>query len=95
MPRDKIILVIIPRIKEHATAVNLTLPKVNVKPPIPEIKITDIQPESENPIQADVYMPKQKPTPQEQIKVKKTDIKTKDSYIRSHVRSVTDIKAKP
>ena len=60
-----------------------------------EIKITDIQPESENPIQADVYMPKQKPTPQEQIKVKKTDIKTKDSYIRSHVRSVTDIKAKP
>ena len=60
-----------------------------------EVKITDIQPVSENPIQADVHMPKQKPTPQEQIKVKKTDIKTKDSYIRSHVRSVTDIKAKP
>ena len=60
-----------------------------------EIRNTDIQPVSENPIQADVHMPKQKPTPQEQIKVKKTDIKTKDSYIRSHVRSVADIKAKP
>lgn len=60
-----------------------------------EIRNTDIQPVSENPIQADVHMPKQKPTPQEKIKVKKTDIKTKDSYIRSHVRSVADIKAKP
>ena len=59
-----------------------------------EIKITDIQPVSGNSIQAEVQMQKQKPTPQEQIKVKKTDIKTKDSYIRSHVRSVADIKAK-
>lgn len=60
-----------------------------------EIKITDIQPVSENPIQADVHMPKQKPTQQEKIKVKKTDIKTKDSYISSHARNVVDIKAKP
>ena len=60
-----------------------------------EIRNTDIQPVSENPIQAEVQMQKQKLTPQEQIKVKKTDIKTKDSYIRSHVRSIADIKAKP
>ncbi|MDD6483175.1 MAG: NlpC/P60 family protein [Clostridiales bacterium] len=60
-----------------------------------EIKVTDIQPVSENPIQADVHMPKQKPTPQEQIKVKKTDIKTRDSYIHSHARNVADVKAKP
>ncbi|MGN1202024.1 MAG: hypothetical protein ACI4RF_01915, partial [Eubacterium sp.] len=60
-----------------------------------EIRNTDIQPVSDNPIQADVHMQKQKPTPQEQIKFKKTDIKTKDSYIRSHARSVADIKAKP
>ena len=53
-----------------------------------------IQPVSENPIQADVHMPKQNQTPQEQIKVKKTDIKTKNSYIRSHARNVADIKAK-
>lgn len=52
-----------------------------------EIRNTDIQPVSENPIQADVYMPKQNPTPQENIKVKKTDIKTRDSYIRSHGHS--------
>ncbi|MDY3030954.1 MAG: NlpC/P60 family protein [Clostridia bacterium] len=59
-----------------------------------EIRNTDIQPVSDNPIQADVHMPKQKPTQQEQIKVKKTDIKTKDSYVRSHARNVVDIKAK-
>ena len=39
-------------------------------------------------------MPNQMPTPQENIKFKKTDIKTKDCYIRSYVRSVTHIKAK-
>ena len=60
-----------------------------------EIRNTDIQPVSENSIEADVHMPKQKLTPQEQIKFKKTDIKTRDSYIRSHARSVADIKAKP
>lgn len=60
-----------------------------------EIRNTDIQPVSENSIETDVHMPKQKLTPQEQIKFKKTDIKTRDSYIRSHARSVADIKAKP
>lgn len=60
-----------------------------------EIRNANIQPVSENSIQAEVQMQKQKLTPQEQIKVKKTDIKTKDSYIRSHVRSIADIKAKP
>ncbi len=39
--------------------------------------------------------PKQKPVPEEQIKVKRTDIKTKDSYIRSHYGGRTQIKSKP
>ena len=39
--------------------------------------------------------PKQKPVPEEQIKVKRTDIKTKDSYIRSHYSGRTEIKSKP
>ena len=59
-----------------------------------EMQNTYSQPVSENPIQADAHMPKQKPTPQENIKFKKTDIKTKDSYIRSYTQRMTDIKAK-
>lgn len=39
--------------------------------------------------------PKQKPVPEEQIKIKRTDIKTKDSYIRSHYTDRVDIKSKP
>lgn len=39
--------------------------------------------------------PKQKPVLEEQIKVKRADIKTKDSYIRSHYSGRTDIKSKP
>lgn len=38
--------------------------------------------------------PKQKLMPEEQIKVKRTDIKTKDSYIRSHYKGMSDIKSK-
>lgn len=38
--------------------------------------------------------PKQKPVPEEQIKVKRTDIKTKSSYIRSHYGGRTEIKSK-
>ena len=38
--------------------------------------------------------PKQKLVPEEQIKVKRTDIKTKDSYIRSHYKGMSDIKSK-
>lgn len=60
-----------------------------------EISNTDIQPVSGNPVQTETHItPKQKSTPKEQIKVKKAEIKTKDSYIRSHARSMTDIKAK-
>ena len=40
-------------------------------------------------------IPKQKPVPEEQIKIKRTDIKTKDSYIRSHYTGRTEIKSKP
>ena len=39
--------------------------------------------------------PKQRPVPEEQIKVKRTDIKTKSSYIRSHYSGRTEIKSKP
>ena len=39
--------------------------------------------------------PKQKPVPEEQIKVKRTDIKTKSSYIRSHYGGRAEIKSKP
>ena len=39
--------------------------------------------------------PKQRPVPEEQIKVKRTDIKTKDSYIRSHYSGRANIKSKP
>lgn len=39
--------------------------------------------------------PKQKPVPEEQIKIKRTDIKTKSSYIRSHYGGRTEIKPKP
>ena len=39
--------------------------------------------------------PKQKSVPEEQIKVKRADIKTKDSYIRSYYSGRTDIKLKP
>jgi cell wall-associated NlpC family hydrolase len=39
--------------------------------------------------------PKQKPVPEEKIKVKRTDIKTKSSYIRSHYGGRTEIKSKP
>ncbi len=39
--------------------------------------------------------PKQKPVPEKQIKVKRTDIKTKDSYIHSHYGSGAEIKSKP
>ena len=60
-----------------------------------EISNTDIQPISGNPVQTETHItPKQKSTPQEQIKVKKAEIKTKDSYIRSHARSMMDITAK-
>ena len=38
--------------------------------------------------------PKQKPVPEEQIKVKRTDIKTKSSYIRSHYGGRAEIKSK-
>lgn len=38
--------------------------------------------------------PKQKLVPEEQIKVKRTDIKTKDCYIRSHYKGMSDIKSK-
>ena len=39
--------------------------------------------------------PKQKSVPEEQIKVKRTDIKTKDSYIRSYYSGRANIKSKP
>ena len=39
--------------------------------------------------------PKQKPVPKGQIKVKRTDIKTKSSYIRSHYSGRANIKSKP
>ena len=39
--------------------------------------------------------PKQKPVPEEQIKVRRTDIKTKSSYIRSHYGGRAEIKLKP
>lgn len=39
--------------------------------------------------------PKQKPVPEEQVKIKRTDIKTKDSYIRSHYTGRGEIKSKP
>ena len=39
--------------------------------------------------------PKQKPVPEEQIKVKRMDIKTKSSYIRSHYSGRAEIKSKP
>ena len=38
--------------------------------------------------------PKKKLVSEEQIKVKRTDIKTKDSYIRSHYKGMSDIKSK-
>lgn len=46
-------------------------------------------------VQSELHItPKQKPVPEEQIKVKRTDIKTKDSYIRSHYSGRTEIKSK-
>lgn len=39
-------------------------------------------------------VPKQKPVPEEQIKVKRTDIKTKGRYIRSHYGGRAEIKSK-
>ena len=38
--------------------------------------------------------PKLKPVPQEQIKIKRTDIKTKSSYVRSHYGGRTETKSK-
>ena len=61
-----------------------------------EIRSIDIQPISDILTRAEIPVsPKQKPKPQEQIKVKKTDIKTKNSYIHSHARNMTDVKTKP
>ena len=49
----------------------------------------------ESTVQSELHItPKQKPVPEEQIKAKRTDIKTKDSYIRSHYSGRTEIKSK-
>lgn len=49
----------------------------------------------ESTVQSEIHItPKQKPVPEEQIKVKRTDIKTKDSYIRSHYSGRSEIKSK-
>lgn len=39
--------------------------------------------------------PKQKTVPEEQIKVRRTDIKTKSSYIRLHYGGMAEVKSKP
>lgn len=49
----------------------------------------------ESTVQSELHItPKQKPVPEKQIKIKRTDIKTKDSYIRSHYSGRTEIKSK-
>lgn len=49
----------------------------------------------EGTVQSEIHItPKQKLVPEEQIKVKRTDIKTKDSYIRLHYNGRTEIKSK-
>ena len=49
----------------------------------------------ESTVQSELHItPKQKPVPEEQIKIKRTDIKTKDSYIRSYYSGRTEIKSK-
>lgn len=67
-----------------------------------EASKTDIIPTSSNTTVSEKAMPsephitpKQKPVPEEQIKVKRTDIKTKSSYIRSHYGGRAEIKSKP
>lgn len=50
---------------------------------------------SEKAVSPELYItPKQKPVQEEQIKIKRMDIKTKDRYIRSHYRGRSDIKSK-
>ena len=66
-----------------------------------EASKTDIIPTSSNTTVSEKAMPsephiapKQKPVPEKQIKIKRTDIKTKSSYIRSHYGGRAEIKLK-